>query len=393
MADLRLGVIGFGGRLSSMVNGPMLALEPELRVVGVVDPDEAGARGRLLEQDREARFCDSIEDLVQNTKPDALAIGTRCNLHTPYAIEAKQYGLPIFLEKPVANSMEQAFSLESAYEKASCEVVVSFPLRVSPLCELAKQRLENSDAGKPEHVLAVNYVPYGTCYFDCFYRDFSVTQGLFLQKATHDFDYLMYLMGGSITRVAAMGSYGRVFGGAKRAGLKCSGCEESDTCQESPQNRRRNNSGGETTDHWCLFSEDIGTPQTGMNEDSSSALLGFSSGAQGVYTQVFYTRRDAATRGPIISGYHGTLSFDWYTNVLKLVHHHAPFTETIRADSGMSHFGGDLELARNFLEVARGTAKSKTPVQTGIQSVYACLAAKESAETGTFVKVRQVGGT
>jgi hypothetical protein len=30
-------------------------------------------------------------------------------------------------------------------------------------------------------------------------------------------------------------------------------------------------------------------------------------------------------------------------------------------------------------------------IWTGIQSVYACLAAKESAETGRMVKVRQVG--
>ena len=33
----------------------------------------------------------------------------------------------------------------------------------------------------------------------------------------------------------------------------------------------------------------------------------------------------------------------------------------------------------------------KTPIETGIQSAYTCLAARESALTGRFVKVRQVG--
>ena len=128
-----------------------------------------------------------------------------------------------------------------------------------------------------------------------------------------------------------------------------------------------------------------------MNEDSSSALLEFASGAQGVYTQVFFTRRDAATRGATVSGYEGTVGFDWYTNSLKYVRHHAPFTDTVQAEEGMSHFGGDLELAHDFIDLIQGRGTSRTPIERGIQSVYACLAAQESAETGRFVRVRQVG--
>ena len=389
---MRLGVVGFGNRVSSMVNYPFREVEPDLRVVGIVDPDEQGARARLAEQDRDGvTFYPTLEAMVRGARLDAVAIGTRCNLHTPYAIEATKYDLPIFLEKPVSNSMEQAIALEKAFEGAKCEVVVSFPLRVSPLCVLARDRVAAGVVGTPEHVLAVNYVPYGTGYYDGFYRHFPVTQGLFVQKTTHDFDYLMFLMGSPITRVAAMGSYGRIFGGNKRAGLVCSECDEAGSCLESPGNRVHNLSGGTTHDHPCLFSQDIGTPDTGMNEDSSSALIEFASGAKGVYTQVFYSRRDAAARGAVVSGYMGTLDFDWYRNDMKIVHHHAPFTETIKPAEGMSHFGGDLELAYDFVAVVKGKAKSKTPIWAGIQSIYSCLAAKESAETGRFVEVRQVG--
>ena len=124
---------------------------------------------------------------------------------------------------------------------------------------------------------------------------------------------------------------------------------------------------------------------------TESALLEFASGAHGVYTQVFYTRRDAASRGATVSGYHGTVSFDWYTNELKRVRHHAPFSAVERAGEGASHFGGDAELARDFLALIAGAPTSRTPIETGIQSVYACLAAKESSETGRFVEVRQLG--
>jgi len=287
--------------------------------------------------------------------------------------------------------MEQATALEAAFESSRCEVVVSFPLRVSPLCELARNYLVDGAVGAPNHILGVNYVPYGTCYFDYQYREFEITQGLFLQKATHDFDYMSYLMNSTIVRVAAMASWGRVFGGDKPAGLLCSQCDETRTCLESPYNRKRNLSGGRDDDHPCLFGEDIGTPQTGMNEDCSSALLEFASGAVGVYTQVFYSRRDAGTRGATVSGYHGTVGFDWYTNQLTRVRHHQPFSETVKGGEGLGHFGGDHELAYNFLDIIHGRARSKTPITTGVQSVYTCLAAKESAEQGRYVDVRQVG--
>ena len=389
---IRLGVIGHGGRISSVIKNCLREVEPDIRIVGIVDPDETGARSRLDDCDKDdVIFYENLDMMVKKAKLDALAIGTRCNLHTPYAIEASKYDIPLYLEKPVAINMDQALALEDAFLDSQCQVVVSFPLRVSPLCALSKEYVEKGSIGAPEHICAVNYVPYGAVYWEHEYRNYEITQGLFLQKATHDLDYMSFLMDSPIIRVAAMSTVGHVFGGTKAAGLVCSECEESKTCLESPENRKRNTSGWHTDDHPCVFSQDCGSPATGTNEDSSSVLVKFASGAHGVYTQVFYTRRDANKRGAIISGYLGTIDFDWYRNDIKYVRHHAPFTDTVKAGEGMSHFGGDTELAYNFIDVIRGKSKSRTGIQTGLQSVYACLAAKKSVEQEQFVDVRQVG--
>ena len=199
-------------------------------------------------------------------------------------------------------------------------------------------------------------------------------------------------MGEPIVRVAAMATRGHVFGGKKRAKLHCSQCDEHATCLESPQNRARNSTTGRHTDHLCVFGRDCGKAEDGtLNEDCSSALLEFASGAHGVYTQVFYARRDAGTRGANVSGYLGSVAFDWYTDELKRVRHHAPFSAVEKASGGASHFGGDLELARDFIALVDHGADSRTPIETGLQSVYACLAAKESAEKSRFVNVRLVG--
>jgi predicted dehydrogenase len=386
----RLGVVGYGGRIHGMVTGPFRQVDPDLRVVAVVDPDESRVRERLADCDDDVAFHESIDAMMRGTDLDAVAVGTRCNLHAGIATELAAYDRPLFLEKPVATTLDDAIALEHAFENSRCQVVVSFPLRVSPLCALARQYIESDAVGEPLHVHAVNYVPYGTVYWEEVYRDYAVTGGLFLQKATHDFDYLMYLMGQSITRVAATATRGRIFGGHKPAGLRCSACDETDTCPESPANRRRNGSGGSLSDHPCLFSVDSGSGSQ-LNEDCSSALLEFADGSHGVYSQVFYARRDAGARGATVSGYDGTVGFDWYTNELTRVRHHQPFSATERAGEGMSHFGGDMALAEDFLAVVNGTGTSRTRIEAGIQSVYACLAARASAEGAGFVDVRQVG--
>ena len=396
MAAFRLGVIGYGRRIHGLIHGAFREVEPDLHLAGVVDPDERGVRERLAELGPKTaegvRFHDGVAALLREARPDAVAVGTRCNLHTPVAVELAQAGVPLFLEKPVAISLAQAVALERVWENAAAPVVVSFPLRVSPLCELARGYVADGAVGEAVHVSAVNYVPYGTVYWEQPYRDYDTTGGLFLQKATHDFDYLTYLLGQPITRVAAMATRGRVFGGDKPAGLWCSACDETATCPESPQNRRRNGSGGDLGDHPCVFSVAAGSGER-SNEDCSSALLEFADGSHGVYTQVFFARRDAARRGAAVSGYRGTVSFDWFTGELHRVRHHAPFSATERAAAGAAHFGGDLELARNFFAVVRDGATSRTPIEAGIQSAYACLAARESAASGAFASVRQVGQT
>lgn len=385
---MKLGVIGYGGRISGIVN-TIKQEHPAATVVGVVDPREKEVREKIPESDREnVKFYKTLEDLVKKSKPDALLIGTRCNLHTHYGIKAAKYDIPLFLEKPVSITMQQATALEKAFKKSRCQVVVSFPLRVSPLSELTREYIAGGAIGDPIHIAALNYVPYGTVYWQELYRDYSITGGLLLQKATHDLDYMMYIMDSPIVKVSAMATYQKVFGGKKKSGLRCSECKEAKTCLESPENRVRNGTGN-GKDHYCLYSVDCGSPKTGTNEDCSSVLMEFASGAQGVYTQVFFSRKDAARRGAIISGYMGTIDFDWYRNDLKRIRHHGGFSATEKASGNASHFGGDIKLIRNFIDVVKGDAKSKTPIEVGIQSVYTCLAARDAISAGKTTSVRQ----
>ncbi|MEK0313207.1 Gfo/Idh/MocA family oxidoreductase [Cohnella sp. 56] len=89
---------------------------------------------------------------------------------------------------------------------------------MSPACfRIAFTRSGN---GEIEHVQAVDNVPYGSVYFHNWYRDERETGGVFLQKATHDFDCINHLIGLKPVSVCAVKSK-QIFKGDKPEGLYC----------------------------------------------------------------------------------------------------------------------------------------------------------------------------
>ncbi len=399
---IRLGIVGFG--LRSNGNRTRLQdLDPEVQIVGVVDPDEAGVRQQRLRPEEQAQvvFYPDLAEMIRKASLDALMIGSLDNQHADQSLEAAKHDIPLFLEKPVAVTMEQNIAVERAFENSRCQVVVGFGMRVAPLAQLTRRYVEDGAIGHPEHVLATNYVPYGVSFFDRANRSYAVTQGLFAEKATHDLDCMMFIMGSTITRVACMASYGRVFGGNKPAGLRCSHCDETRTCLESPHNRRMNGSdpgGGGVErdvpgDHLCPFRLDVGLPGGRHGRRLGQHAGGVRLWRARILHPGLLHARDAGARHHIYSGYHGTLQLDWYKNEVRRVRHHEPFTG-VTAVGGNSHALGDYALVANFLDLIKGKDTSSiSTIWDGLQSIYACLAAKESSLTGQFVAVRQVGST
>ena len=385
---LKLGILGYGGRLRG-VAALMRDFGVPFTLAAVADPRWEPLQAECPEL-ADTRMYPEAEALLAAHQAggeghlDGVMIGTRCSLHAPLACLVAPTNLPLFLEKPIATSYEQVRALQQAFASYTSEVVVSFPLRLTPLALAAKEILDSGRLGSLEHIQAWNNVPYGDCYFGAWYRDNDETGGLFLQKATHDFDYLSYLLGQRPRWVAAMNSR-RIYGGDQPVGLRCDDCDEQEACLESPFNRyyrRWLTPRVEPSGNACMFAQDA------RNEDSGSALLEFENGVQASYSQNFFARNGAGARGARFFGYHGTVEFDWYTDVLKVWMHHSPRVETVRFEGAQhSHGGGDRELVYDFLQVMQGKGHSRSPLEAGIVSVLTCLAARESAATRQFVEV------
>ena len=226
--------------------------------------------------------------------------------------------------------------------------------------------------------VANNDVPYGGTYFRTWHRDITLNGGLFLQKATHDLDYITYLLGQTPRWISATKAQ-RVYGGSMPWDLQCKECELNEECPESPLVRFRHGFERQTvqfheTYDYCVFAEGIEI------EDVSNCLIEYDGGAQVSYTQNVFARYQAQRRGARLLGYHGTVEFDWYQNQIKLYSHRRPTVQTIDFTGNMPHFGGDRELGWDWLLAMRDGKPSRSPMAAGIQSALTCLWAKRAAE-------------
>jgi predicted dehydrogenase len=376
---MRLGVIGFGRRIRAIVK-EITRQEPEARLAAIVDPQQARIADEWKEGSLDAvEFFQTPEAMVKDGQLDAILIGTRCSLHAEMALRVCTSGLPLFLEKPVATRYDDLHRLWKRYQLSKANVVVSFPLRLTPLVQLVKEIVDSGRIGTVEHVQAVNNVPYGSVYYQNWYRDEEETGGLFLQKATHDFDYLNYILGLQPVMISAMTSK-QIYKGDKPSGLQCVDCEERNQCPESAVLKRKN--GDIPRGEYCAFASDTG------NEDSGSAMIRYETGMHAVYSQNFFARNSAARRGARFLGYKGTVEFDFYTNHVQVFMHQTRRTE--KYDLHMTddqHGGGDTALAQNFIDVIKGRSDSASPLESGIMSALMCLKAKDSARTNTFQSI------
>jgi predicted dehydrogenase len=102
-------------------------------------------------------FAD-LETALQATKPDGVVIATPNRLHVSGGLAAVEAGVPMLLEKPIADDVESAVELVSAAERARVAILVGHHRRHSPLIQRAREIVASGRLG---NITAVN----GLCWF------------------------------------------------------------------------------------------------------------------------------------------------------------------------------------------------------------------------------------
>ena len=78
-----------------------------------------------------ARFTD-FEEALAATKPDVVSINTWSDTHAPYAIKAMEAGAHVFVEKPLADTVEDAQRVVDTAVRMKRKLVVGYILRHHP---------------------------------------------------------------------------------------------------------------------------------------------------------------------------------------------------------------------------------------------------------------------
>lgn len=130
MKTLKVLLVGCGHMGSS--HGMAYQKMPEYELVGVVARSANKAEKFVEQIGAKCPVFADYYDALEKTSPDVVSICTYTETHAPYAIAAFKKGCHVFLEKPLAETVEDARAVAEASRAAGKKLVVGYILRHHP---------------------------------------------------------------------------------------------------------------------------------------------------------------------------------------------------------------------------------------------------------------------
>lgn len=218
-SHLRLGVVGYGNR--GVIAQRAAELDGDASVVAVADPSPYG-------NDRAVRdFGDTVVigptvDTLIDAHVDAAFVTSPDHLHAEHAIALLEAGVPTFVDKPLATSLDDADRmLETAFHTGT-RLYVGHNMRLMPVFTTMRRLIDEGMIGEVKAVWCRHFIgDGGDRFFKDWHADRTKVGSLLLQKASHDIDIIHLLSGGYAARVSGMGGetlYNQISDRADRSG-------------------------------------------------------------------------------------------------------------------------------------------------------------------------------
>ncbi|MZD09066.1 Gfo/Idh/MocA family oxidoreductase [Streptomyces sp. SID5785] len=202
--ELRLAVIGLGLRAS-------VAREAHrpgagARVVAAVDLDP-GRFGRAREWfGDDVRLYEDHRVLLEREELDAVLVITPDHTHEELAVDLLGAGVAVFLEKPLAITVEGCDRVLEAARAGGARLYVGHNMRHMPVVRAMRDLIRQGEIGEVKAVWCRHFVGHGgDFYFKDWHADRRNTTSLLLQKGAHDLDVIHWLAGAYTERVTALG--------------------------------------------------------------------------------------------------------------------------------------------------------------------------------------------
>ena len=125
---------------------------------------------------------------------DAIVIATQHNLHASQTLKALEAGKHVFVEKPLALTLEEIDKIEASQKVANTTVMVGYNRRFSPHIQKIKSLLD----AKPSPKTFIMTMNAGEIPKDHWTQDAEVGGGRIIGEACHYIDLMRFLAGSKI---------------------------------------------------------------------------------------------------------------------------------------------------------------------------------------------------
>lgn len=137
MSKLRVGVVGLGG-IAQKAYLPILSQAADWTLVGGFSPNQQKAQP-ICDSYRMACFS-GLDSLAQQC--DAVFVHSSTASHFQVISELLRYGVHVYVDKPLAETVEQGEQLLALAEKQGKALMVGFNRRFAPLYRQLKQDMQ-----------------------------------------------------------------------------------------------------------------------------------------------------------------------------------------------------------------------------------------------------------
>jgi predicted dehydrogenase len=160
----------------------------------VVDATENGqTTARTLAPN--AQITDSLDDVLRNDQIQGIALATPAETHTELAIQAMQAGKDVFVEKPMALTLEDAEKMKEVAEQTARILMVGHLLEYHPAVLKLRELIASGQLGKNNYIYS-NRLNFGKV---------RTEENALWSFAPHDVAVILRLMGQEPVEVSACG--------------------------------------------------------------------------------------------------------------------------------------------------------------------------------------------
>lgn len=193
---IRICMVG-GGRVGKNHSRAITRYVPGGQIVALVETMDQVREETAHEFGIENQFV-SLEDALDGVSFDAVIITTPTPTHLPIASLAAEHKKHVFLEKPMALSINECDAILKVIEHNSVLLQLGFMRRFDPEFVAANQRIQAGEIGQP---MMIKTNTHGPGLPPPWARDLKTSNGMLAEVNSHDWDSLRWLMGSNLERV------------------------------------------------------------------------------------------------------------------------------------------------------------------------------------------------